>query len=105
MCGHLKFLIKNIKHVSAYVFANKTSEPLKANEAKWTSFETSTCDDDDGSAENVGEDEDVDVLQRVKLEAIAAGDRRRHLHNLFPLILPVLEQHKQTLLYLAWTMP
>lgn len=53
----------------------------------------STCDDDDGSAENVGEDEDVNVLQRVKLEAVATGDRRRHLHNLFPLLLPVLGQH------------
>lgn len=52
----------------------------------------STCNDDDGSAENVGEDEDVDVLQRIKLEAIATGDWRCHLHNLFPLILPVLEQ-------------
>lgn len=53
----------------------------------------STCDDDDGPAENVGEDEDVNVLQRVKLEAVATGDRRRHLHNLFPLLLPVLRQH------------
>lgn len=51
-----------------------------------------TCNDDDRSAENVGEDEDVNVLQRVELEAIATRDRRCHLHNLFPLLLPVLEQ-------------
>lgn len=53
----------------------------------------STCDDDDGSAENVGQDEDVNVLQGVKLEAVATGDRRRHLHNLLPFLLPVLGQH------------
>ena len=51
-----------------------------------------TCDDDDGSAENVGEDEDVYVLQRVKLEAVASRDWRRHLYNLVPLLLPVLGQ-------------
>lgn len=56
-----------------------------------------TCNDDDGSAENVGQDEDVNVLQRVKLEAVAIGDRRCHLHNLVPLFLPVLvQQHIYT---------
>lgn len=51
-----------------------------------------TCDDDDGPAEDVGQNKDVDVLQGVKLEAVAAGDWGGHLHNLFPLLLPVLEQ-------------
>lgn len=34
-------------------------------------LQMSTCNDNDGSAENVREDEDVNVLQRVKLEAVA----------------------------------
>lgn len=34
----------------------------------------STCNYNDGSAKNVREDEDVNVLQRVKLEAVATGD-------------------------------
>lgn len=53
----------------------------------------STCNDNDGSAENVREDENVNVLQRVKLEAVATGDWRCHLHNLVPLLLPVLGQN------------
>lgn len=56
--------------------------------------EMGTCDDDDGSAENVGEDEDVNVLQGVELEPIATRDRRRHLNNFVPLVLPVLGQCK-----------
>lgn len=58
----------------------------------------STCDDDYGSAEDVGEDEDVNVLQGVELEPIATRDRRCHLYNLVPLVLPVLGQckHKQS---------
>lgn len=38
----------------------------------------------------------MDVLQGVELEAVAAGDWGGHLHNLLPLLLPVLEQQTHT---------
>lgn len=34
----------------------------------------------------------MNVLQRVKLEAIAAGNWRGHLYDLVPLLFPVLGQ-------------
>ena len=49
-----------------------------------------TCDDDDGPAEDVAEDEDVDVFKGIKLEAVATGDWGRHIHYFLPLLLPVL---------------
>lgn len=58
----------------------------------WSVWGINTCNDNDGSAKNVGEDEDVNVLQGVKLEAIATGNWRGHLHDLVPLLLPVLAQ-------------
>lgn len=69
---------------------------VSTSTAHWKGARFNTCDDDDGPAENVGQDEDVDVLQGVELEAVAAGDWGGHLHNLFPLLLPVLEQQTRT---------
>lgn len=53
----------------------------------------STCNDNDRSAEDIAEDEDVNVFKRVKLKAVATRNWWCHLDNLFPFFLPVLVQN------------